>query len=135
VIWVNFGVMTFWPIFWLWDWHRGSSYKILITIWYHSPICYLQHIKRLIRKIIHFWVITNYNQHMQTVLVNITQIKCKAYLLNGIILPCTTSMPGLGLQFVFRTSQKVKLTWQNYIPMVKFQCMLSIPYDNMRCAF
>jgi len=74
---------------------------------------------------------------MQTVLVNITQIKCKACLLNGIILPCTTSVPGLGLQFVFRTSQKVKLTWRNYIPMVKcqcskvmypIQCMLSIPY-------
>jgi len=51
---------------------------------------------------------------MQTVLVNITQIKCKACLLNGIILPCTTSVPGLGLQFVFMTSQKVKLTWRNY---------------------
>jgi len=56
---------------------------------------------------------------MQTVLVNITQIKCKASLLNVIISPCTTSMPGLELQFVFRTSQKVKLTWQHYIPMVK----------------
>jgi len=59
---------------------------------------------------------------MQTVLVNIIQIKCKAGLLNGIILPCTTSMPGLRLQFVFRTSQRVKLIWQNYIPMVKWQC-------------
>jgi len=59
---------------------------------------------------------------MQTVLVNITQIKCKASLLNVIISPCTTSMPGLELQFVFRTSQKVKLTWQHYIPMVKWQC-------------
>jgi len=49
------------------------------------------------------------------------QIKCKTRLLNGIILACTTSMPGCGLQFVFRTSQKVKLTWQNYIPMVKWQ--------------
>jgi len=74
---------------------------------------------------------------MQIVLVNITQIKCKACLLNGIISPCTSSMPGLGLQFVFRTSQKVKLTWQNYIPMVKWQCskvmypiqcMLPTPY-------
>ena len=46
VIWVNFGVMTFWPIFWPWYWPRGSNYKILITIWYRSPICYLQHIKR-----------------------------------------------------------------------------------------
>jgi len=27
---------------------------------------------------------------------------------------------GLGLQFDFRTSWKVKLTWQNYIPMVKW---------------
>ena len=34
MIWVNFGVMAFWP----WDWPRGSNYKILITIWYHSPI-------------------------------------------------------------------------------------------------
>jgi len=76
---------------------------------------------------------------MQIVLVNITQIKCKASLLIRINLPCTTSMPGLGLQFVFRTSQKVKLTWQNYIPMVKWQCsevlypiqcMLLTPYDK-----
>jgi len=27
------------------------------------------------------------------------QIKCRASVLNAIILPCTTSMPGLGLQF------------------------------------
>jgi len=81
---------------------------------------------------------------MQTVLVNITQIKCKISVQHGIILPCTTSMPGLGLQFVFRTSQKVKLTWQNYIPTVKWQCskvmypiqyVLPTPYDNMRCVF
>jgi len=50
---------------------------------------------------------------MQTVLVNLMQIKCKACLPNGIILPCTTLMPGLELQFVFRASQKVKLTWQD----------------------
>jgi len=63
---------------------------------------------------------------MQPVLVNIMQIKCKACLLNGIILPCTTSVPGLGLQFVFRTSQ-VKLTWQNYIPMVKWHVQKFVP--------
>jgi len=27
MIWVNFGVMTFWPIFWPWNWPRGSKYK------------------------------------------------------------------------------------------------------------
>jgi len=31
-------------------------------------------------------------------------------------------MSGLGLQFVFRTSQKVKLALQKSIPMVKWQC-------------
>jgi len=30
-------------------------------------------------------------------LVKLTQIKCRASLVNAIILPCTTSMPGLGL--------------------------------------
>jgi len=25
VIWVNCGVMTFWPIFWPWNWPRGSN--------------------------------------------------------------------------------------------------------------
>jgi len=25
VIWVNFWVMTFWPIFWPWNWLRGSN--------------------------------------------------------------------------------------------------------------
>jgi len=59
---------------------------------------------------------------MQTILVKLMQIKCRASLLNAIILPCTTLMPRLGLQFVFRTLQKVKLTWQKYISMVKWQC-------------
>jgi len=48
---------------------------------------------------------------METILIKFTQIKCRASLLNAIILPCTSSMPGLELQFFFRTLQKVKLTW------------------------
>jgi len=50
------------------------------------------------------------------------QIERRASLLNAIILQCTTSMPGLGLQFDFRTLQKVKLTWQKYICRVNWQC-------------
>jgi len=57
--------------------------------------------------------------YMWTVLVKFERIKRKAGLLIAIISPCATSMPGLGLQLVFRTSQKVKLTLQNYISMVK----------------
>jgi len=81
---------------------------------------------------------------MYTILVKFTRIKCRTSLLNAIILPCTTSMPGLGLQFVFRTLQKVKLTWQKYISMVKWQCskvmyptecMLPTLYSDMKCVF
>ena len=72
------------------------------------------------------------------------QIKCRARLLNAIILPCTTSMPGLRLQFDFRTLQKVKLTWQKYTSMVKWQCydvmqptdcMLRTLYSDMKRVF
>jgi len=52
--------------------------------------------------------------------------------------------PGLGLKFDFRSSQKVKLTWQNYIPAVKgqckkvmypIQCMLPTLYHKMKYVF
>jgi len=33
-------------------------------------------------------------------LVKLKQIKCKASLLNAIISPCTTSMPGLGYSLI-----------------------------------
>jgi len=48
--------------------------------------------------------------YVDSILIKIKYIQCKASLLNAIILPCATSMPGLGLQFVFLTLQKVKLT-------------------------
>jgi len=59
---------------------------------------------------------------MRTVLVKFKSIKCEPSLCNAIILLCATSVPGLMLQLVFRTLQKVKLIWQKCFPMVKWQC-------------
>jgi len=55
-------------------------------------------------------------------LVKFKEIECEVSLLNAIISSYTTSMPGLGLQLAFRILQKVKLTWQKYTPMMKWQC-------------
>jgi len=35
---VNFGVMTFSPMFWHWNWPRGSKYKWLMAAGYRSPM-------------------------------------------------------------------------------------------------
>ena len=57
-IWVNFGVITFWPTFWHWDGPCGSNFKILIPSDIVALFVTYNISKDGIHKIFHFWVIT-----------------------------------------------------------------------------